>query len=465
MAHLASATKALKSRADTRPLDFVRWTPPQKRWLSDSAAVKLLRGGNQVGKTWAGAAEIVYRCTGTHPFLETKEPPIEAWLITYSHEQSVAVASKLWELLPKDQLTEDTEWIPAKGFRGKQQVIKLKNGSIIRIKTTNQGTLGLASATIDLCIIDEPPPPTIWGELSARVLRRREPDGRNGVIGITMTPVGRNDVSWMRQLVEDGKISDHPAPLTVENTTPEGGLPLVSQEQIDDIASRYLAIDRDARLLGAWECANPEACFDAFDEHHISEQMPPGGRQLNVCIGIDHGADAGSEFAVLTVIDRNEENPRIWVIDEYSSGAASETVHARGILEMLTRNGLRWEHVDRIVGDRAYGGKRWGGRMSNSRLIRAFEQLMKIPPGSLRPGVRTAWKPRGSVYVGVGIIHASMVRDNCFSIHPRCTNTISSLRNFDFTDSPYKHPIDSLRYSLEMITKTRLYAPNSIKMY
>jgi len=460
LAHLASATKALKSRADTRPLDFVRWTPPQKRWLSDPSTVKLLRGGNQCGKTHAQAAETIWRCMGTHPFLETHPVPIEAWMVVYSWEQSLSVQQKVYDLLPKDALMPDVEYTHGRGFRGKTPIIRFKNGSVLRFKTCSQGTLALASSTIHYCGVDEPPPRSIFGELAARILRTQ------GVIGLTMTPVGRNDVGWLRQLVEDGQVSDTPAPLTVENCTVEGGLsPMLTQAQIDEVAARYLPIDRDARLLGAWECANPEACFDAFDEHHISEQMPPGGRQLNVCIGIDHGADAGSEFAVLTVVDRNDEHPRIWVIDEYSSGAASETVHAAGILEMLTRNGLRWEHVDRIVGDRAYGGKRWGGRMSNSRLIRSFEQLMKIQPGSLRPSVRTAWKPRGSVYVGVGIIHASMVRDNCFSIHPRCTNTISSLRNFDFRDGPHKHAIDSLRYSLEIITKTRLYAPNSIKMY
>jgi hypothetical protein len=45
LAHLAGAVQAAKERADIRPLDFVRWTPPQRRWLSDPAAVKLMRGG------------------------------------------------------------------------------------------------------------------------------------------------------------------------------------------------------------------------------------------------------------------------------------------------------------------------------------------------------------------------------------------------------------------------------------
>ena len=460
LSHLAEATLALKARSDTRPLEYVRWTPPQLRFLSDPAPVKLLRGGNQVGKSWAGIGEMIYRCTGTHPYLETREPPIEAWLITYSAEQSVSVAQKLWELLPKDQLTPDTEWIPGKGFRGRQQVVKFKNGSIIRIKTTGGSTsLNLASATIDLAIIDEPPPQAIWGELAARVLRRQ------GVIGLCMTPLGRR-CGWLRKLAEDGAISDHPAPLTVENLTVEGGLsPMLSQEQIDEIAGRYLAIDRDARLLGAWECISPDRCFDAFDDRHISPTMPPGGRQLNVCIGMDHGADAGSECAVLTVIDRTDSEPRIWILDEYVAGAAEPSVHAQGLIAMLARNQLEWRHLDLVVGDRGYGGKRWGGKMSNSRILRALEAHLHVGSGQLRPGIRTAWKPRGSVYTGSSVLHSAMVRDACFSVHPRCKETIRSLRHHRMVDDDTKHLCDAARYSLELLTRQRLYAPNALKMY
>ena len=454
LAHLAGAVQAAKERADIRPLDFIRWTPPQRAWLSDSSPVKLMRGGNQVGKTYAQCAEVIWRCLGTHPFIETHEPPIEAWLITHSWEQSVAVQGKLWELLPKDALTPDTEYNAGKGFRGKVPIVRFKNGSLIRIKTTNQGTLGLASATVHYVGIDEPPPPAVFSELSARVMRNK------GTIGITLTPVGR-PVEWLRQMVEDGMITDHPAPLTVENCTPEGGRTLVSQQQIDDISGRYLAIDRDARLLGAWECINPERCFDKFDESHISADPPPGGRKIEICVGMDHGADAGSQVAVLTAIDRYGEHPAIWVLDEYTSGSVPPAVHAEGILTMLRRNGLTWKAVDLWVGDRGYGGKRWGGAMSNSRLSRAFESAMQIGGGMLPFTIRTAWKPRGSVYQGV---HESMVRDN-FRVHPRCVQLIRSLKHHQMIDDHTKHSVDSLRYSLELITKGQLYQPQNLKMY
>ena len=39
--------------------------------------------------------------------------------------------------------------------------------------------------------------------------------GKTGTIGITMTPVGQN-VEYLRKLVEDGTVTCHQAPLTVE---------------------------------------------------------------------------------------------------------------------------------------------------------------------------------------------------------------------------------------------------------
>ena len=460
LAHLREAVDAAKDRAEIRPLDFVRWTPPQRAFLTDPSPVKLMRGGNQVGKTWAQLAECIWRCTGTHPYLPTHEPPVQVWIICHSWEQSLSIQSKAWELLPKDALHPDTEYNPGKGFRGKTPVVVFKNGSILRIKTTSQGTLGLASDTVHYVGIDEPPPPSIWGELSARVLRNA------GSIGITLTPVGRHSFDWLRTLVSDGVVTDHPAPLTVENCTPEGGRPLISQKQIDDITSRYLAIDRDARVLGAWECINPERCFEKFDDQHITSDRPPGGRRIEICIGMDHGADAGSEVAILTAIDRHGEHPRIWVLDEYTSGTATPAVHARGLLTMLKRNGLTWKHVDRWTGDRGYGGKRWGGKMSNGRIMRALETELHMGAGQLPFKIQTAWKPKGSVYQGVSFLHEAMVRDGHFHIHPRAKQTIRSLKHYDLNPNTWpSHCCDALRYSIELVTKGKLYAPHKVRMY
>ena len=139
LAALARAATELRDRSERDPLQFWRPTPPQLAWLSDSASVKLLRGGNQIGKTMATCAEVHWRCTGTHPYLTTHNPPVEIWIICHSWEQSVSVQQKFWELAPKADLHPDTEYVPGKGFRGKVPVVRYKNGSLVRIKTTIQG--------------------------------------------------------------------------------------------------------------------------------------------------------------------------------------------------------------------------------------------------------------------------------------------------------------------------------------
>ena len=227
---MAKSMRRLKGRAEKNPLVYFCPTPPQEAFLKDKSKIKLLLGGNQVGKTMAQCAELLHRCLGTHPYLETDPPPITAFLITHSHMQSVTIQEKLYEMTPKDSFHPDCEFVPGKGFRGIHPIVRFNNGSIIHIKTANQG-LGLASATISYVGIDEPVNQFIWGELVARVLRGGA-GGSTGTIGITMTPVGQ-DVEYLQKLVEAGQVSCHKAPLTVEATTPKFCDPIIKQEQIE----------------------------------------------------------------------------------------------------------------------------------------------------------------------------------------------------------------------------------------
>ena len=181
----------LKERSTQDPLRFFCATPPQQAFINDPNPVKLLLGGNQVGKTYATVALLLYHCLNRHPKIKTDPPPIEAWLVTHSHEQSRTIQGKLWDMVPKDELHPDVEFVPGKGFRGLAPVVRFKNGSIIRIKTANQG-LGLASATANLICIDEPVDALVFNELLARTLRGGT-GGKSGTLAISMTPVGNVD--------------------------------------------------------------------------------------------------------------------------------------------------------------------------------------------------------------------------------------------------------------------------------
>ena len=356
-------------------------------------------------------------------------------------------------MCPKNELHPDCEFVPGRGFRGIHPVIRFRNGSLIMVKTANQG-LGLASSTISYVAIDEPVGQEVWGELAARVLRGGA-GGKTGTIGITMTPVGQ-DVSYLKKLVDEGTVSCHHAPLTVEQTTPIGLAPLIAQSTIDRIAQTYLPIDRAARLNGDWAVGVPEGrVFDQFDENMISSLPAPPGGQYEFGIGVDHGSQPNAQVAILAAINMADpEKPIVYVLDEYTSGAATPEAHARAILEMCQRNQIdpaacRW------TGDNIhYGGSGGAGKMSNSLLMRAFEKILQYPPNGLPWRIRTVRKPRYSVYHGAALIHSIQARKNFF-IHPRCQRTIMSLQRWTMkrnqslrSRDEYGHCIDALRYTL-----------------
>ena len=110
-------------------------------------------------------------------------------------------------MIPKDDLSPDCEFVRGKGFRGLAPLVKFRNGSIIRIKTANQG-LGLASATANLVCIDEPVDQSTFNELIARTSRGGA-GGKRGTVAISLTPVGGVDVTYIKEMIERGLISSH----------------------------------------------------------------------------------------------------------------------------------------------------------------------------------------------------------------------------------------------------------------
>ena len=461
--------RRLKSRATNNPLQYFCPTPPQEKWLRDTSKIKLLLGGNQVGKTYAQTAELLYRCIGNHPYLKTDPPPIQAFLITHSHQQSVTIQEKLFNMCPKDALHPDCEFVPGRGFRGIHPVVRFNNGSMIHIKTANQG-LGLASATVSYVAIDEPVSQEVWGELSARVLRGGA-GGSTGTIGITMTPVGQ-DVSYLQKLVEEGVVSCTKAPLTVMETTPKYCKPIITQEQVDNIANTYLTIDRDARLNGDWNVGVPEGrVFDCFDERMISSEPAPHGN-YQFAIGIDHGSQPNAQVAIVAAINMTDpQHPWVYVLDEYISGSAPPEAHARAILEMLNRNHIE-AGAATWTGDNIHMGSSNGtGKMSNSLLMRAFEQVLRTPQLPFR--IRTIKKPRYSVYYGSAMIHSIQARRQFF-IHPRCKRTIMSLQRWTMKKNQsersrdeWGHAIDALRYTIVPVIENYRFntPPPTFRMY
>jgi len=470
LAAMARSVHKLQKRTEYDPLLYFRPTPPQKAFIEDKSRLKLLLGGNQVGKTWASAAHLLLCALGRHPTI--KGIIKESWLVCYSHEQSRIIQQKLYDLCPKHALAEDCEFVRGKGFRGLAPVVRFKEeyGSIIRIKTASQET-GLESGTCGMVVLDEPVSQSVLNACIARTTRGG-PGGTRGIVALSLTPVGNVDLTYLRELIDAGKISVHKAPLSVESTTPIGCRPLMSQAQIDSMIEAFLPIDREQRINASLEIAPTEGViFDNFDPTMITSQPVPPGGMYEFCIGIDHGSTPNSQVATLACIDKREPaHPRIYMLDEYSNGQAPPETHARAIIEMCKRNGLKPEQVRYWTGDGPHYARRGkeGFRMSNILLMRAFESILGYPPRNLPFTIRRPVKWRHSVYYTASLIHAIMSRKHFF-IHPQCKQLIKSIKHWTLkrtqsarSTDPAGHAIDSMRYCVTVCIDQRFSRPSKI---
>ena len=475
LASLQQATAELKRRRIARPLDYIRWTPPQLAFLKDAHSPKLLRTGQQLGKTWVGLAEMIFRALGAHPFLEVAPPPIEAWIITVSWSQSVTIMRKFHDLCPRAEIHPDTEFDPVRGYRGRHPSVRFNNGSIVRFKTAQQGGLNLASASLSACHIDEPCSERVYAEILARLRRA----GQHAMLGITLTPINGPPVDWLQTLCEAGKVSDHWHKMTPENLTPVGGAPLrladgtvCNAAWIEKIRAQTIPREAIVTLDGGWEIRSAGRALEAYDEtRHVSTIYPVGECKLS--IGIDHGDGANfSQCAVLIAVlepDERSKYPRMYVLDEYvSPNTTTPDQDARGILLMLAHNGLTWGQIDHVYGDRAYSGRRnTRSRKSNTDLETAITIELGIRSDSLRPHIRTvkrgADRGKGSVDRGVRALHWAMVRIGHFHIHPQCKRLRQSIDRWEYRDDINKHLIDCLRYAYTPWIYRRTYTTRTVR--
>ena len=457
---LTKNLKTLKERTEQDPFRFFTPTPPQLRFFEDKNPVKILLGGNQIGKTISLCYLMIAYATNRWKYFQIDPPPLDIMLITYSHDQRRIIEKKLWEMLPKDEI-HDTIYIQGKGLKGITPVVKFKNGSTIYIRTSGMG-LALESATLNLIVIDEPISEMTYNSCIARIIRGGKgygPNGKRGTLVYSCTPVGGIDTSYIKKLIEDKQISAHYGKLTVADTTPIGCRPLLLEADIKKITDSFLAVDREARISGSLEgIATQNIIYDCFDNDMISPRPVQQSKNIIFSIGIDHGTLPNSQVAILTAIDMEiPAEPKVWVLDEYVSGGAPAEFHAENILNMLERHeippaGCMW------TGDGEHTGSRGKGKstlkMSNILLMRAFERLLGLPYKRLPFRIRQAIKYRHSVYFGASVIHSIMSRRH-FRIHPRCKKTIHSIRNWTMkrnqserSRDPAGHCCDALRYAI-----------------
>lgn len=464
LVELAIALEAMADHYEARPLDGIAWLPGQYAFLRERRTPKLFRAGNQaMGKTWAGLGEVIWRCEGTHPFLRTRPPPIRAWIICASWSQSLEIQEKFWNLADKSKLVAGVRWDPKNGFGDKSPTVRFKNGSIVRFKTTMQGGLQLAGATIDVALFDEPPSSErIFTEVSKRLMRR------SGALLMTLTPINA-PVDWLRELCERDQVKDLHFRLTPENLIPVGDREPMELEDgtpmdaawIEAETQRTLAAEVPVVIHGEWETREEGQVFRAFDElKHKHERLPRG--EVRVLMGIDHGSKALKQCAVLVYAWKEPGSSywSIYVLDEDvdEAGARTPDGDAEAFLAMLARHQIAWHELDQVWGDRLYMRRRGLDKKSNKDLQACVERSLRIKSGMLQPPIKTVKRGEGhgagSLGAGKRFIHHTMIRPGGFGVHPRCKHLLDALRKWDGADDEHKDKIDALRYALDSLIFT-----------
>lgn len=436
------------------PCAALTWSGWQKRFLSDASRNRLARLPNQVGKTFASAADCVMEIEGTSPYRPRKyDGPLYIGFVGESIQQLSQAGGpleKLWSMIPPGRIDPNITFETGRGICGvKEPHIRWRYGpgagSVIQIRTYQQRPQSQAGATWHHAYCDEPMPERVYSELVARLVNR------SGNMTITFTPTpNMPDQTWLRKLVTDGVFSEHHTVMTPDAAWPEGYLrPFLTQQDIDDYAASLPEIERAMRIEASWDPVVTDRWLTGFGPSNVSAfTLMDIPANAVVAVGIDHGLKAGKQAAVLIAAVRGS-HPKVWVIDEAcSDGHTTPTQDAEAILGMLDRNGLSYSHVDVWVGDRDAAEGHIIKRKSNAMLR---EKLCGIAGAqkTRENWIHTPRKFAGSVHAGLRLINVMSHRGD-FRVHPRCERFANACISFrGAKDDPVKDVLDAGRYAVE----------------
>jgi hypothetical protein len=470
-----SSARQLVLASKQSPVDCVAWLPHQIAWLSHvEPRPSLLRLGNRQGKTTAGAADLIWRARGRHPFKPVPRAPVRLAMINMKKAQSVEIQRVLFDLLGgrNSQDLVRCDFSARTGFRGHKPMVEFKNGSSISIFTSGQGADALAGSEFDHILGDEPLPEDVFDEMEKRVLNT------GGTIGLTLTPINGPPLPWLRAKCEQGLIRDYHfrlearlqiSPLTGRPRRTKDGRPW-DEAFIAEERRKTNPIIAPIRLDGEWESRVEGQFFRCFDRNrHVSDRLPTA--ELTWYLGLDYAA-ADRERGLCAVLVGHDPALDVWhVLGEHVVvGSTSMTDFARGILRMLGDLGLTWRDLDYVYGDIAARSRY--ATSSNVELAKALALALKTTSAGLLPRIQNA--KEGTASSGArrrtkdvrsrwlyGVMAADRVR-----IHPRCVEVIEALGLWDYSDNhERKDVLDALMYGPVPVWSSKKFTDDAVLQF
>lgn len=310
---------------------------------------RLLRAGNQLGKTYSGAAEMAYHLTGEYPDWwdgRTWDDPIRAWA---GGKDGLSVRDSLVLLLLGPPSERGTGMIPKRAIedirpaRGLPDAVdtvtvRHKTGALsnLAFKSYEQGRERWQAATLDLVWLDEEPEEDIYTEALSRT------NATGGCLYMTFTPLLGMSAVVRRFLMEDSPDRSD------TNMTIDDALH-IPKEQRDRIIASYPPHEREARTKGTpalgsgriFPVTEEQIAVDAFP-------VPPHWAQIGA---IDFGWDHPTA-AVKLAWDRDAD--AVYVINAYRRREAVPAMHAAALRSWGDWIPWAWPH-DGLQHDKGSG--------------------------------------------------------------------------------------------------------------
>lgn len=480
----------LQQAMATRPDLRLPPSPGQLDFHRDQARLRYVMAGNQVGKTIAGAREVHWFATKTHPYRNCVHRKSEGWVCVASFEGKAwrSVCKALYDTCDRDAIDwERSHYDEVNGWRNR--VIVYRNGYIISFVSSKAGSTSAASGSIDFLWVDEPPKQHVWGELLGRLR------STHGPIWMTLTPYDSEaDLRWLQVYLEGD---------TEQLIPPQGdwsktvisfelrNVPWMTEEEIEE-EIELVPLDQQAqRVYGEWEGVVADRSLRGFSEANVCElALSPqdgwtdDGGEIKLVVWTDHGTLPGRQVFLLVAyqalgeryrlssdrVDHSATTPqrfgrriRARVLAEYlNPETTSEEQDAAAVRDALDDIGLSVDMLDYGVGDTNNAGKSRGGRSLNAVYQNLFRSMMS-PAAAPRFVMHSAIKGPGMERFQVNLINGYLGRGD-LSVHPRCKATIRAMRRWTGKNDDYKHIIDTLRYGVHEMDRREGFPAQQIRV-
>lgn len=346
--------RAFRLELEKRRLELYR--PYLKQQVFHKAGAqyreRLLRAGNQMGKTLAAAAEIAFHATGKYPSWWEGRKFATAPVIWAGGITGEVTRDTIQKLLIGDEATPGGGFIPtvdivqttpSRGVSGLTDTIFVRHtsGSItrLRLKYYEQGREKWQGDTVHVVWFDEEPPLDLYLEGLTRTNATR------GMVFLTFTPLkGVSDV--VRRFLHESSPDRSDTNMTIDDALH------IPVEERNKIIESYPAHEREARIYGTPVQGSglifPVAESSIACRPFQIKDMPYYWMQI---AGIDFGWDHPTA-GVRLVYDGQADI--VYVTDVYKRREATPLVHAAALKSWGTDLQWAWPH-DGLQHDKGSG--------------------------------------------------------------------------------------------------------------